>query len=299
MKASVLLLFLILANAAAAENLLVVERGSSALHFKNPAGVVAASYNLSPAHPGLPVKSGGYFHPFKTPAGLVLTEVAPADHPHHRGIFLGWVEMHGKKDADFWGWGQHAPTKDRIIIPANENTSGFPTTNKWMAEGEVLIWERLDASMKAVTNAHLLTLAYALTPVDDIELARWAFSGFCVRTRKDGQITAYDSDGEVKHANPKHTEPQTDWPDRKWYAYKLEFEDGKTGGVAVINHPANPPTLWHNHRDVRMLNPCIVAPASLKLQKGKTLTLRYRVLAFDGAVPSQLLDRLATKWSRN
>jgi hypothetical protein len=48
-----------------------------------------------------------------TPSGASLTDVAPADHKHHRGIFLAWFDMHGKKDADFWGWGQFAPVKDR------------------------------------------------------------------------------------------------------------------------------------------------------------------------------------------
>src|SRR5262245_58667772 len=71
---------------------------------------------LKPADSRLSVESGCYFHPFRTPSGAVITEVAPTDHKHHRGIFLAWFDMHGKKDADFWGWGQFAPVKDRIIV---------------------------------------------------------------------------------------------------------------------------------------------------------------------------------------
>src|SRR5689334_13572029 len=71
---------------------------------------------IKPPDVKLPVDSAAYFHPVMTPSGVVVTDVAPADHPHHRGIFLAWVEMHGKKDADFWGWGEHAPIKDRRII---------------------------------------------------------------------------------------------------------------------------------------------------------------------------------------
>ena len=68
-------------------------------------------------------------------------------------------------------------------------------------------------------------------------------------------------------------------------------------GVAVINHPQNPPTLWHNHRDIRMLNPCIVAPAEVKLKANEPLVLRYRVVAHDGASAAPGgSDRLAAEW---
>src|SRR5437868_9444284 len=66
-------------------------------------------YNLEkPDNKQYPLDSACFFHPLRSPSGKVLTDFANADHPHHRGIFLGWVEMHGAKDADFWGWGQPA-----------------------------------------------------------------------------------------------------------------------------------------------------------------------------------------------
>src|SRR5688572_32911783 len=39
-----------------------------------------------------------------------------------------------------------------------------------------------------------------------------------------------------------------------------------------------------DHRDVRMLNPCIVASTSVHLKAGEPLLLRYRVVAHDGPV---------------
>src|SRR5688572_19601834 len=65
------------------------------------AGRTLISYQLkAPPDAGLPVESGGFFHPMTTPSGTVVTDLAPADHRHHRGVFLAWVEMHGAKDAD-------------------------------------------------------------------------------------------------------------------------------------------------------------------------------------------------------
>src|SRR5688500_12187441 len=83
-----------------------VEQTPDAVIFKNHAGQAQLRYELNPGvHKNLTVQSACYFHPFTTPAGMVVTEVAPDDHPHHRGIFFAFVEMHGEKDADFWGWG--------------------------------------------------------------------------------------------------------------------------------------------------------------------------------------------------
>jgi hypothetical protein len=270
-------------------------------------GRTVAQYQLKkPAGVQLPVDSGAYFHPVTTPTGIVVTDVAPADHRHHRGIFLAWVEMHGKKDADFWGWGEHAPIKDRRVV--NQSTQStraalgggsFATRNHWVAEGETVVVEDLQASVKhdAPARAYVIDLTYTLTPDADLTLARWAFSGFCVRARGDGKVTAYSPAGEAKLPNPSHVKPESDWPDAPWYGYTLKFDDGKTAGVAVINHPQNPPTLWHNHRDIRMLNPCIVAPGEVKLKANEPLVLKYRVVAHDGETPREALDRLAKEWA--
>ena len=274
-------------------------------------------YQLTkPADVKLPMDSGCYFHPLTTPSGVVVTDVAPSDHPHHRGVFLAWVEMHGKVDADFWGWGEHAPIKGRQIVnrdvgqvrsDANSGPGGTTTTarftvrNDWVADGKPVIHEDLGVAVGAAreAKANLLDLTYTLTPAADLTLTRWAFSGFCVRTlgRDDApQLAAYGPAGEVTLPNPSHVKPESDWPAQPWYAYGLKLKDGKEVGVAVIDHPKNPPSLWHNQRDVRMLNPCVVAPAEVKLKANEPLVLRYRVVAFDGPVQNEQLDRLAKQW---
>lgn len=286
---------------------MTMSREGAAMVFKAN-GKEVVRYQLErPADSKLPVESGAYFHPVRTPSGVVVTDVAPADHPHHRGIFLAWVEMHGKKDGDFWGWGEHAPTKGRRISntrvsipPAPGGARAFRATNRWLAEDEVVMQEILLATVRAEPSAkaHVIDLVYTLTPTAELTLSRWAFSGFCFRTRGDGKLTAYSPAGEVKLPNPSHVKPESDWPDAPWYGYTLKFDDGKVAGVAVINHPDNRPTLWHNHRDVRMLNPCIVAPAEVKLKPKEPFALRYRVVAHDGETPSRELDRLAEEWKR-
>jgi hypothetical protein len=76
----------------------------------------------------------------------------------------------------------------------------------------------------------------------------------------------------------------------------MQLPDGTQAGVAVMSHPKNPPTLWHNHRELRILNPVVCASAPLVMRAKKPLVLRYRVVAHDGPVPKELLARLAAQW---
>lgn len=282
-----------------------ISRSNEAITINHQGGAAELTYRLSPPpNSGLPVESGGYFHPVTTPRGVTVTDFAPSDHPHHRGIFLAWVEMHGAKDADFWGWGEHAPIQGRrivnrsVILDPRTPEPGFRAVNEWVADDAVLIEETLIARSRIEDAVHIVDLTYRLLPKSNLTVSRWAFSGFCVRTRKDGNVEYFSPAGIVRLPNPSHVKPESDWPDAAWYAAVLKLPGGARAGTAVINHPINSLTLWHNHRDVRMLNPCIVAPAALELKQGNPFELRYRVIAFDGDAPAEKLNQLAAEFRR-
>jgi hypothetical protein len=248
---------------------------------------------VKPADSKIAAESACYFHPLTTPKGVVITDVAPADHKHHRGVFFAWLQVEGSKKADFWGWGQHAPTKGRTIVNREQRVQGrtLVVMNEWMAEDTVLLRESLTATAKDEDGLRIVDLGWFMTPVEDLKIAQWAFSGFCVRTRKDGKITVLGPEGEVKLPDPKHTDPKSDWPDAKWYGFQFELPDGKQAGVAVFGAPSNPPTLWHVVKGIGMINPAVCAPAALELKKDKPLPLRYRVVLWDGPVPREALAK--------
>jgi hypothetical protein len=301
----------IAATRAAEVPLIETTRDETSISIKQGESILA-TYQLQPQKgTDLSVESGCYFHPLKTPAGVIVTEVGPSDHPHHRGVFLAWVEMRGAIDADFWGWGAHAPKDGRRIVHRgirkipDGSGNGFISINQWLAGEEIVIDEQLRAEARTIRNITVLDLQYTLDPKFDTKLARWAFSGFCVRTRLDGNLEAFDRDGRVDRPNPSHVKPETDWPASMWYAYQLRGvnraagDGGVTIGVAVVDHPKNPPALWHNHRGIGMLNPCIVAPGEVVLKKNEPLVLRYRVMAFDGELPREQIQRLAEDFRKN
>ncbi len=250
----------------------------------------------------LPVDSVGYFHPLATPTGVMMTDVAPADHKHHRGVFLAWVEMHGKKDADFWGWGQPAPKDGRVIVNVGVSDLGggksarFTAHNQWRADSDVMVDEVLRVVVRAQGTAHVLDLTFALTADTDTRVARWAFGGFCLRTRRDGELQAVGPDGPVTLPVPGHLKPESDWPAAAWYGYNVKLAEG-TAAAAIIDHPGNPPTLWHNVQGIRLLNPAITAPAELVLKAKLPLVLRYRVVVQDGGLVAAPMAALAKEWA--
>src|SRR5215204_46686 len=255
---------------------LSVDATDQSITIKSNNKEVLAYQLQKPDNKKYPLESACFFHPLKTPSGKILTDFANADHPHHRGIFLGWVEMHGRKDADFWGWGEPAPIANRKIVHAtlDQTTStstsvGFQVTNDWLADNEPLLRERLQAEVSTTANSNILDLTYTLTPDADLTLARWAFSGFCIRMPKTGKLAISSPDGPANRPVPSHTKPETDWPAAKWYDFTLTFDDNSQAGITLIDHPRNPPSLWHNHKDIRMINPAITAPGPITMKGGE------------------------------
>lgn len=276
-----------------------VEKAADAVVVKSGDREALRYQLVKPAGTALTAASACYFHPLTTPKGVVVTDVAPADHKHHRGIFLAWVEMRGKKDADFWGWGMYAPVKDRVIVNKavtdlkGGEKAAFKVANDWKAEGEVLVEEELQVGLRTEGAASVLDLVYSLKTDADLRLPKWAFSGFCARLRKDGKATIEGPEGEVKLPAPHHMKPETDWPAQPWYAYQMTLPDGSQVGAAVVDDPKNPKALWHNGMAMRMLNPCIVAPSELTIKAATPLVFRYQVVAWDGPLPKALLTTLA------
>ncbi len=244
-------------------------------------------------------------HPLCTPSGRVVTAFAPDDHLHHRGVFLAWYAMQaGRTEADFWGWGKFAPTEGRVIDTvalhkaAQGDTPRLEVKNEWNADGRTMVDETLRVDVRQQGPVNVVDLVYELVPTADTTIDRSAFGGFCVRCRKDGEVTFTGPDGKVSLPSPHYLKPETDWPAASGYDLSIKLADGKTVGIAVLDHPENPPSGWHNVAGLAMINPCITAPGPITLTKGKPLVLRYRLVAHDGPAPIELLESLSAEWRK-
>jgi len=291
--------------------------------LKAPDGRIVFRYmTIKPEKTNLAANSVCCFHPVNTPSGERLTDLAPGDHHHHRGVFLAWHAMEFRQEADFsafgptgpprgwdinrgdfWGWGQYAPVQERVIqnrevklARADSKHAELEIRNAWMIDDKIMMDETTSVEVRERDGAYVSDLTYQLTPVVDLVLNRTAFGGFCVRARNDGDSYYANVDGKVRLPDPHYSVPELNWPAADWYDYTIKLTSGKTIGAAVLDHPDNPPSTWHNPRYVWMINPCIVATGPVTVRQGLPFKLRYRLVVHDGPTPVELLKKLSSEW---
>jgi hypothetical protein len=294
------------------------------MQVKTPDGRVVFEYlTKKPENVGLTSTSAACFHPLNTPSGVTVTALAPNDHPHHRGVFLGWQasEFRVPADftnygphapahavnisrADFWGWGEFAPREGRVIenrevklVRADANLAQVEIRNEWTIRNRKFLDEVNIATVSEREGVYVLDLEYRLTPIGDYALDRSSFGGFTVQARKDGESYFADAAGKVELPDPHYSMPDLNWPGVPWYDYTIRLKDsGKVLGVAVIDHPRNPTTTWHNSTHLWMVHPVITAAGPFMIPHGETLVLRYRVVTHDGDTPTAVLQKLSAEW---
>jgi Methane oxygenase PmoA len=279
--------------------------------LKDPDGRVVLGYlTTKPAGVPLEGNSACCIHPFNTLAGECATDIAPPDHRDHRGIFFAWHDMEFKRGGetlrgDFWGWGKFAPIDGRVIVNRDVRlaqddgkSAAIAVQNDWMIGNQAVMQEVTGIRVAEEKGARVLDLTYRFTSDYEVTLNRMAFTGLCFRCRKDGEYFYADSNGELKLPDSSPTAPDSDWPARPWYSHTVTHTDGKTVASAVIDHPSNPPSLWHGVKLVSFLNPCIAAPAAVHIPARQPLTLRYRAVTHDGKFPHGFLDRMSADWRR-
>lgn len=278
---------------------------------------------VRPNNIGLTAPSAAYFDPVNTPSGERVTNVAPNDHPHHRGIFFGFMnsEFHipnGYSNAppthpakgytvergDFWAWGAYAPRDGRVIqnrsvklISADADRAQVEIHNDWLIGSRKMLDETDEAIVSEREGMYVLDVYYRLAPLYDYEILLTAFGGFDFQAQKYGESYFSTAAGKVTLPDPHYSYPLTDWPPEPWYDYTIKLaSDGKTVGAAVVDHPLNPPSMWHNARYLWMLAPCITAFGPLTITPDAPLTLRYRVVIHDGPPQIDAIQKLAEEW---
>lgn len=90
------------------------------------------------------------------------------------GPTYGWNISRG----DFWGWGEFAPTKGRIIknlVETDSNHAELEIRNAWIINEKVMLNEVTSATVREQDAVYIIDLDYQLTPVVDLVLNHTAF----------------------------------------------------------------------------------------------------------------------------
>jgi hypothetical protein len=237
------------------------------------------------------IEGAGFSHPIHTPGGVLVTDLAPEDHPHHRGVFCAWVRVEGEKVGDWWGWGAKAPKEGRLILNREAELTEqavdrvtLRLINSWRADEATVLRERLEITARSAFGAYVLDYDYKFTVPTrkDVVIAQSPFGGFCYRARSRGKLEVSGPGGKLDLPDAVFDQATRNWPASRWYDFTYYGPNDAVSGVAVMDHPKNPPTTWCVHRGIHMLNPCITAESPVTIPFGEPLYLRYRLVAHDG-----------------
>ncbi|MFI9343523.1 PmoA family protein [Streptomyces sp. NPDC052773] len=112
-----------------------------------------------------------YLHPVTTLSGVSVTELSPADHPHHLGVGVAVPDVEGH---NFWGGRtfvrDQGPTElanhgaQRHVAFQLRDPDGFVEELRWVAGGTEVLRERRTVAATALTDtAWALDFTFALT----------------------------------------------------------------------------------------------------------------------------------------
>ncbi len=293
------------------------------VQLRTPDGRVVFEYmTKKPDNVALTSPSTACFHPVNTPSGERVTNLAPDDHPHHRGMYIAWHDAEFRQPidlskrtptsalygwsitkADFWGWGQYAPREGRVIetrdvklVSADASKAQLEIHNDWSVNNRKMADETTTATVTEREGAFVIDIGFRLAVLVDYQLNKQSFSGFNFQARKDGESHYTYPGGVVTLPDAHYSVPELNWPSAPWYGYVVKLASGKTVGAAVLDHPSNPPTTWHGSRGLWMLNPNIAALGPMTIKTGAPLTLHYRVVVHDGDTPTAVINKLSDEW---
>jgi hypothetical protein len=213
------------------------------------------------------------------------------------------VKAFNVRRADFWAWGAYAPREGRLIqtrelklVNADAQRATIQIENDWLVDNRRMAGESDTVTTFERDGVYVMDMEYTIKPVVDYELERAAFGGFDLQARKDGDSYYSTAAGKVTRPDPYYSYPESDWPSEPWYDYTIQLANGKVLGAAVLDHPSNPATRWHNSRGLWMLSPTITTFDAVTIHPDAPLTLRYRVVVHDGPPPTELLQKLSQEW---
>ena len=242
-----------------------------------------------------------FLWPVIGPTGEEMTRAYPMekregerhDHPHHRSFWFGHQGIGG---FDTW----HEPASGRktslgstvhrkFMKVQGGDTAVIVTRNDYVGGGKKLLADERTHTFKVEKGQRIIDVNIIFTAEHgDCVLGDKKDAGFSVRIATSMDV---DSKKGGSIINSNGITDKAAWGRRAaWVDYHGPV-NGKTVGVAILNHPSSfrHPTPWH----VRTYGLFTANPFGLKslgqgkdggftLAKGKSITLRHRVIFHNG-----------------
>jgi hypothetical protein len=265
-----------------------------------------------------------FLAPLRSATGLMVTRKFPLemiegetrDHPHHRGLWIGYGDVSG---VNFWenepnskASGDNPATKGAVVLESlgelkpGKKSGSLSATFNWQApEHAVMLQEQRSVTFYAEKELRTVDVDATLTAKTDVDFADTKEGFFAIRladsmTGKNGGIMTNSEGAQTEKAV---------WGKRAdWVDYDGTV-DGQKVGILILDHPQNfaHPPRWHsrdyglfavNPFGLKEFDPQASTPGGHHLAKGEDLRFRYRVIIHPGDVPKKNLADMYTEYAK-
>jgi hypothetical protein len=266
-----------------------------------------AFYKKEASEMGLDKGRCNYFHPVYLPDGTVITEDAPADHIHHRGIYWAWHQILVDSEATGDQWAMQDFIHDVKSVEFFRLPGGagaFKTVVEWKSPlyegGEEGFLEE-----KAIVNFFPQKKNYRIIQfeiqlkalVDNFQIGGSddvkGYSGFSVRMKLPDDVAFSSVDGLV--------EPQNEAVETGNYINisGSVAKDSGHGGVMIFSaNEFKTANHWILRKEKSMQNPVWPGRTPVAVSSTAPTVLKYAVVLYSGTVnESQVIKELEKlKW---
>ena len=253
-------------------------------------------------------KGSNFIHPLKTPSGFTLTDLQPADHLHHFGLWWPWkfVKL-GERKILCWelqkgdGIIQAKKILKRKTTPTGaEFTAASDYIDRKAPGGpRVVLHEKLYAKITEPVDSPAdgyfldLTITHRCATETPIEIVKYRYSGFGFRG-----TSSWNKDNSTMLTSEGKNRDTSNNTRAKWVRVQGDTPSCKAG-IVFMSHPDNydqPQRLrtWNSkmHDGSTFVNFNPVQEKSWTLEPGKDYTQRYQLFVYDGTVSAEQSEKL-------
>ena len=256
-------------------------------------------------------KRSGFIHPLYAPNGEVLTTIQPRDHYHHYGIWNPWTHTFFEGDTvDFWNLARKQGTVRFVKFTSQKKNSKYA---EYTALHEYVVFKK-NRSEKAALNEWQTVRVHKPEKdhyiVDIISKMQCASQSplLIVAYRYAGlgwRATEYwDKNNSEMLTSEGKTRDNTDNTKAKWIIVYGQLPGNDEGGIVMLSHPSNynhpePLRIWdkkqNGGRGDVFANFAPTKDKDWLLEPGKTYTLKYRLVVFNGKMTK---EKAEAEWQK-
>ena len=249
-------------------------------------------------------KRSAFIHPLWTPHGQVLTRIQPPDHYHHYGIWNPWTQVLFEGDTiDFWNLKKRL---GNVRFARFKTLTDGPVFSEYEALHEHVVFK--DNGMEKIALNELqkvkvyrphndyfivdIIINYRCASENPFKILEYRYAGLGWRATGE-----WNKDNSEVLTSEGKTRKNADGSLAKWFIVQGKLGDD-SGGIVMMSYSSNynhpePIRVWPESMYERGDVYANFVPTKNKdwlLEPGKTYTLKYRMIVFNGKFTPEKAD---------